>query len=252
MITQRSVRRCAGAPGGPILVHVTLSETTEGLGAGSAGPASTRSGRVVAVTAAHDETAKRGLASGIARALARGEDQRVCVLAADATSRDVKPRFEDGCWIASLGAAGAEVDPSEYARIIRGLRGCVDYIVIDAPIGFAVHARRIDRMVHFVDELLVATNAQSMSTRALVHYVNAITRGRVTGAIPGTLEVRVVPTGAESDDDDVTASLSRKLGVVPVAQVVPSLWGRNASRSDDLSFVPETLEQLIRELAAGA
>ncbi|MDQ1520066.1 MAG: hypothetical protein QOI55_1139, partial [Actinomycetota bacterium] len=52
-----------------------------------------RPARVVAVTTARAGTAKRGLATGIARLLARLDHTRVCIVDADIT-RDVGTRFE--------------------------------------------------------------------------------------------------------------------------------------------------------------
>jgi MinD-like ATPase involved in chromosome partitioning or flagellar assembly len=233
--------------------------------------------RVVAVTAARVGTAKRGVAAGVARGLARLGAGRVCILDADVTTRDVSVRFgvegptaadvlfaiehagdadplqdiardADGCLVVPVGASNDTLDASVFARLILRLRAHVEYLVVDTPVGLGMYARRVDHLIATVDELLVATTTQPEDVPALMHYLNTITRARVTGEIPPTVELRVVPTG-EGVDDDEPPALSRKLPSVPVSDVLPQLWGRNAGLIDpDADALPETLANLVREL----
>jgi MinD-like ATPase involved in chromosome partitioning or flagellar assembly len=239
--------------------------------------AETTVARVLAVSAAREGTAKRGLAAGIGRALARSDRGRVCVLDADVVSRDVAMRFglvgpsaaqladaltdspdgdplaglarePDGCWVVPMLSDRDHVDSSTYAQVLQRLRTHVDYVVIDAPVGLGMYGRRADQLIRHIDEVLVATSAQPEEVPALINYLNAITRGRVTGEVPALLDVRVVPT-VEDAGDEAVAALARKVRLVPVSDALPRLWGRNATLlEDEAEAVPDTLAKLVDEL----
>jgi MinD-like ATPase involved in chromosome partitioning or flagellar assembly len=235
--------------------------------------------RVVAVTAVKHGTAKRGLAAGVARALASIADARVCVVDADTDTREVGWRMgvagptvtevEDarlsdgecelrdriardeayGCWVIPLASERHPTEVKALATLLPALRESFDYIVIDAPVAFATHARRLDETISEVDELLVATDARSTGLNTLTRYLNRVTRGRITGELPAELQVRVVPTG-EDRGDQIANWLNDSLRAVPVTEVVPSLWGRHATAGEgEADAVPENLLSVVRDLA---
>jgi Mrp family chromosome partitioning ATPase len=241
-----------------------------------------RRANVVALTAARVGTAKRGLAAGLGRAITRAGVGTVCVLDADVVSRDVGVRLgvdgptaadvlhalrsqpgeadadalfasiardADGCAVVPLGTGHDALDPAVHTELVPWLRGRVDHLVVDAPVALGTYGRRVDHLIHLVDDLLVATTTQAADVPALLQYLNSITRGRVTGEIPAALEIRVVPTGPPDEDDEVPA-LARKLRSVPVVDMLPQLWGRNAGLLDDEPELPDTLESLVRELVS--
>ena len=238
-----------------------------------------RPARVVAVTAARVGTAKRGLATGIARTLARLDDTRVCIIDADVAARDVGTRFgidgpttadvdralaaaesddplavlardgSNGCWVVPSGGASERFDRSLHSRLVERLRTHFDYLVIDAPVALAMYGSRLDPLIDQVDELLIGTTTQPEDVPALVDYLNAITRGRVTSEVPPGLEVRVVPTG-DNYDPGTSAPLERKVRSVAISGVLPRLWGRHATLLDaHAEAVPETLATLVQQLA---
>ena len=91
--------------------------------------------------------------------------------------------------------------------------------------------------------------AQPEEVPALVNYLNVITRGRVTGEVPATIDIRVVPT-VEDAGDEAVAALARKVRSVPVSDALPRLWGRNATLlEDDREALPDPLAKLVDELA---
>jgi hypothetical protein len=171
------------------------------------------------------------------------------VSARDALSviaRDAK----DGCWVVPAGGDRDLADRSLHARLVEELRMHFDYLVVDAPVALARHGSRQHPLIDHVDELLVGTTTQADDVPALLGYLNAITRGRVTGELPSGLEVRVVPTGDYSHPSG-TEPLERKVGSVAVSGVLPRLWGRHATLLDaHTDALPETLITLVRELAS--
>ncbi len=234
--------------------------------------------RVVAITAARPGTAKRGLAAGIGRALARLAPGDVCVVDADRAARDVGDRFgvagptvaqvaatcaeepdvdlpatlareAGGCFVVPLPADNRPVDPAAFAQVLRHLRRSFAYIVVDAPIAFAMHRGSTDGLVDLVDDLFVATAARPGDVSSLVRYVNTITRGRVTGEIPPALEIRVVPTGSEAMTIDATSYLARTFHTVEITDVMPPLWGRDETPlHGDAATLPEPLVNVVRRL----
>jgi hypothetical protein len=234
-------------------------------------------GRVVAVSAALPGTAKRGVAVGIARTLGRITSAKICVLDADMHAREVGWRFgvtsptakeiasayradndidplqfaardaQSGIWVVPLGDERNPLERSGYRLLIQLLRAHVDYLVVDAPVAFAMHARRIDRLVTDVDELVVAADPRPTEFPTLLRYLNALSRGRITGELPGDLDVRVVPTGDTSTDDSTLWRRAPR-GVV-VTGAVPNFWGRNAALDADSGTVPEHIANVVRELA---
>jgi hypothetical protein len=234
-------------------------------------------GRVVAVSAAQPGTAKRGVAVGIARTLARITSARVCVLDADVHTREVGWRLRvlsptakelatayradagtdplqlasrdehSGCWVVPLGDDRNPIERSAHRLLVEWFRSHFDYVVIDAPVAFAMHARRIDRLVNAVDELVVAADARPTEFPTLLRYLNALTRGRVTGDLPADLHVHVVPTGEVETTD--TTLWDRAPRSVHVTDAVPSFWGRNSACDGDDATVPENLANVVRELA---
>src|SRR5690349_3591198 len=76
-------------------------------------------GRVVAVSAAQPGTAKRGVAVGIARTLARITSARICVFDADVHAREVGWRFAvtspTAKELAAAYRADSEMDPLDVA-----------------------------------------------------------------------------------------------------------------------------------------
>jgi MinD-like ATPase involved in chromosome partitioning or flagellar assembly len=232
-------------------------------------------GRVVAVSAAQPGTAKRGVAVGIARTLARITSARICVFDADVHAREVGWRFavtaptakqlatayradneidplevaardeQSGIWVVPLGDERNPLERSAYRLLLQLLREHVDYLVVDAPVAFAMHARRIDRLISDVDELVVAADARPTALPTLLRYLNALSRGRITGELPADLDVRVVPTGEVSTDDSTL--WRRAPRGVHVTDAVPNFWGRNAAF--DADTVPEHVANVVRELA---
>jgi hypothetical protein len=234
-------------------------------------------GRVVAVSAALPGTAKRGVAVGIARTLASITPARICVFDADVHAREVGWRLgvssptakelaaayradatidplelaardeRSGIWVVPLGEERNPLERSAYRLLVQLLRDHVDYLVVDAPVAFAMHARRIDRLVSDVDELVVAADARPTEFPTLLRYLNALSRGRITGELPGDLDVRVVPTGETSPED--SPLWRRAPRGVQVTDAVPNFWGRNAALEADSGDVPENLANVVRELA---
>jgi MinD-like ATPase involved in chromosome partitioning or flagellar assembly len=232
---------------------------------------------VVAVSAPQYGTAKRGVAAGIARALAAVDAGRVCILDADPQSREVGWRFgvvaptvdhvagvlasnpiadpfglmprdeHTGCWVVPLGRDGDPHDRDAYELLVRRLRDHLDFLVIDAPVAYTLHSRRIDGLVDEVDELLVATATEPAAFPALLRYLNALTRGRITGELPPDLQVRVLPTGDELGEE-AERWMDRAPRSVEFASVVPPLWGREAANTVDAGVVPDPLLDLVRSL----
>lgn len=232
---------------------------------------------VVAVSAPQYGTAKRGVAAGIARALAAVHAGRVCVLDADPQAREVGWRFgvvaptvdhvasalasnpiadpfgllprdeNSGCWVVPIGRNANSYDRDAYDVLVRRLRDHVDFLVIDAPVGYTLRPRRIDDLVGEVDELLVATATDAAAFPSLIRYLNALTRGRITGQLPPDLQVRVLPTG--DDPDDEAARWSERVSQsVDFAPVLPPLWGRDARRAVEEGVVPDALLELVNTL----
>jgi MinD-like ATPase involved in chromosome partitioning or flagellar assembly len=234
-------------------------------------------GRVVAVSATQPGTAKRGVAVGIARTLAAITSARICVLDADVHAREVGWRLgvasptakevasayradndidplqlaardeRSGIWVVPLGDERNPLERSAYRLLLQLLRDHVDYLVIDAPLAFAMHARRIDRLISDVDELVVAADTRPTEFPTLLRYLNVLSRGRIMGELPADLDVRVVPTGEPSPDDSTLWRRAPR-GVV-VTDAVPNFWGRNASLEAETGAVPENLANVVRELA---
>jgi MinD-like ATPase involved in chromosome partitioning or flagellar assembly len=234
-------------------------------------------GRVVAVSATQPGTAKRGVAVGIARTLASITSARICVFDADIHAREVGWRLgvasptakqlanayradngieplqlaardeRSGIWVVPLGDERNPLERSSYRLLLQLLREHVDYLVVDAPVAFAMHARRIDRLVSEVDELVVAADARPTEFPTLLRYLNALSRGRITGELPADLDVRVVPTG-ETSPDDSTLWRRAPRGVL-VTDAVPNFWGRNAALETATGTVPEKIANVVRELA---
>jgi hypothetical protein len=80
-----------------------------------------------------------------------------------------------------------------------------------------------------------------------LRYLNALSRGRITGELPADLDVRVVPTGEA--DTEVSVLWRRAPRGVHVTDAVPNFWGRNAALDADTGAVPEAVANVVRELA---
>jgi hypothetical protein len=81
-----------------------------------------------------------------------------------------------------------------------------------------------------------------------VNYLNVVSRARLVGHLPPSLELRVVPTG---DDTHAGRWFANRIDTVPVADVVPRCWGRGAAMGAPDRDVPRALAALVDALASG-
>jgi hypothetical protein len=253
----------------------TTGAAFRGVAASAADGRAGRTGAVLAVTAARPTTAKRGFAFALGRAFTRLAGASVCVVDADVNARDATRRTviggrtvrelaaagsgrllelvgrdpASGCWYVPIGNRRELVDGALYADVVRRLRDEVDVVIVDAPVGFATLSRRIDHLVHDVDQVVVATPAVPAEVPAVVDYLNVLGRDRLLGEVPPMLELCVVPTG---DDPQAGAWFAERIANVPVAGVVPRTWGRAAAAQARTREVPPSLAALVEMLAASA
>src|SRR4051812_34310747 len=257
---------CAGDPMG----HVT-TEHYEGLTVAD----DAARGHAVAVTAARSAIAKRAMAVTTGRALAsHATGERVCIV--DLDGNDVARRMpvvgpaladvvaaatsaapdtlvdllarddESGCWVVPADQHLSLPDAASALATIAALRHVFDYVVIDAPVALGTASRNLDRLAGHLDAILVVSTPHADDLAATVRYVNTLSRRRVVGTLPPFLDVDVVVTGHADDLAAQRDLMERKLEHIPVAAVLPPLWGRAGAEHGDDVMQP-VVERLVRD-----
>jgi cellulose biosynthesis protein BcsQ len=235
-------------------------------------------GRAVAVTAARSAIAKRAMAVTVGRALAaHAPDERVCVVDFDDASHDVARRLpvdgpslgsvvalaadggaperlldtlgrdrESGCFAVPADQHLSLPDVASAIATIAALQRALDHVVIDVPVGLGTANRNLDRLAGVVDTILVATTPHGDDIAATVRYVNTLSRRRIVGTLPPFLAIEVVVTGRADEVNAHREVIERKLEHIPVAAVLPPLWGRAGATHDDDVMQP-VVERLTRD-----
>lgn len=220
----------------------------------------------IAVTAPRMVTCKRGVAANLAAQLAAmvaPDGSSVCVVDADADSRDIGARFgvggpvlldvaglprhssaDDyrGC-VTRIDPPGLSVLPlrrvderlmpllrTKAASVLDPLRRSFDFLVVDAPVAVGVGGQEWEQtMLGEIDVLLVAVSAEPSAAGGMVRYLSTLAAGRARGGIPPRFAIHVVLTGNEEDNSRVLLTereLDRNLSGISVVGHVPQLWGR--------------------------
>jgi MinD-like ATPase involved in chromosome partitioning or flagellar assembly len=234
-------------------------------------------GRAVAVTAARSAIAKRAMAATLGRALAtHAPDARVCVIDLDGTSHDVARRMPvDGPALGDVVALAASAPPHALADVIgreptsgcyvvaadqhlslpdaasaiatiTALQRAFDCVVVDAPVALGNASRNLDHLAAIVDVIVVASTPHGDDLAATVRYVNTMSRRRIVGTLPPFLDIDVVVTGRAEELSAQREVMDRKLEHMPVAAVLPPLWGRAGAAHDDDALQP-VVDRLLRD-----
>jgi hypothetical protein len=202
----------------------------------------------VGITNTRLNAAKRGIAVELALRLVAAANTPVCLVGADPTDRDVERRmpelldgYEHTLRQISDGTRSLEAtfvparrlcivsipDRAGVEAVLPELRSTFRCVVIDAPsrVGSGVGIARV--LLEHLNVLFVASGLKAGELIDARNYVDQF------AAIPRARHVAVgVLTSGHPDDSGMSRTqLERRLGVLPVIERIPRLWGRTNDRS---------------------
>ena len=236
-------------------------------------------GFVVAVTSARQGTAKRGLSTALAVALARTGHAETCLVDIDITARDVAKPFtmtgptvaeltrlvrdaphsdvlshlacdpDSGCLVVPAAAGRVSLDTESYVDVVTSLRDQAGCVVLDAPVAIGTGTRPLDHVGRLLDAIVVAALPDSSDLAAAMTYLGSVARAQAVGSLPPTLRTHLVVTGANGSTTESFA-VQRILRGRRDPVLLPQLWGRDAAAPFEHGRLLPALTALIEQLHA--